>query len=125
VLAGSAAYAAGEALQWPCGLARKPLDAKAFYCTISAATLMGLALNFHILQKLTHITPIKALVYSAILNGVVAVPVMALIMIMVRNQKVMGRFTITSMWMTITGWLATIVMAGASIGMFLTWHEGG
>lgn len=123
VLAGSAAYALGEALQWPCGLARKPLDAKAFYCTISGATILGLALNFPIIQHFIHITPIKALVWSAIINGVVAVPIMAVIMFMVRNKKIMGGFVVHSPWLLITGWAATIAMAIASLGMFLTWKK--
>jgi NRAMP (natural resistance-associated macrophage protein)-like metal ion transporter len=123
VLAGSAAYALGEALQWPCGLARKPLDAKAFYFTISAATVLGLALNFPFVQKFIHLSPMRALVWSAIINGIVAVPVMVVIMIMTRNPRVMGKFVITSRWLRITGWLATAVMAIASAGMFLTWHQ--
>jgi NRAMP (natural resistance-associated macrophage protein)-like metal ion transporter len=123
VLAGSAAYAVGEALQWPCGLARKPLDAKAFYCTISGATILGLALNFPLVQHAIHITPIRALVWSAVINGVVAVPIMAVIMIMIRNPKIMGKFVVTSRWLRITGWITTAVMAIASVGMFLTWHS--
>jgi NRAMP (natural resistance-associated macrophage protein)-like metal ion transporter len=124
VLAGSAAYAMGEACQWPCGLARKPLDAKAFYCTISAATIIGLAINFPIVQRFIHITPIKALVWSAIINGIVAVPIMVVILFMVRDHKIMGRFTVRSKWLLITGWLATAMMAVAVAGMFLTWGKG-
>lgn len=123
VLAGSAAYAVGEALQWPCGLARKPLDAKAFYCTISGATILGLALNFPLVQRLVHLGPIKALVWSAVINGVVAVPIMGVIMVMVRNKKVMGKFIVTSHWLLAFGWITTAIMALATVGMFLTWHS--
>ncbi len=70
VLAGSAAYAIGEALRWPTGLTRKPMKAKAFNGTIMLATVIGAVLNF------TPINPIKALVWTAVINGIVAVPVM-------------------------------------------------
>jgi NRAMP (natural resistance-associated macrophage protein)-like metal ion transporter len=123
VLAGSAAYAIGEACKWPSGLARRPLDAKAFYGALAAATLIGLALNFPLVQRFIHITPLKALIVSAIINGVVAVPIMVVILFMVRSRKVMGRFTVTSKWLLITGWLATAMMAVAAGGMFLTWGK--
>src|SRR6185295_6099630 len=70
VLAGSAAYAIGEARKWPVGLARQPMEAKAFYATVAFATLIGMGLNF------TPLNPIRALYWSAVINGVVAVPVM-------------------------------------------------
>ena len=76
VLAGLAAYALGEARRWPVGLARKPKQGKAFYATIAVAMLGGAALNF------APINPIKALFWSAVINGVVAVPVMAVMMLM-------------------------------------------
>src|SRR5260370_31779248 len=75
VLAGSAAYALGEALGWSIGLSRRPLDAKAFYGTIAVATLIGVLINF------IDIDPIKALFWSAVLNGVVAVPLMVVMML--------------------------------------------
>ncbi|HEY5302156.1 MAG TPA: divalent metal cation transporter, partial [Acetobacteraceae bacterium] len=116
VLAGSAAYAVGEALQWPVGLARQPLRAKAFYGAIAAATTIGMVLNF------TPIDPIKALFWSAVINGVVAVPVMAMMMVMAVRTKVMGQFTL-SQPLRIMGWLATAVMAAAAVGMFATWGD--
>ncbi len=85
VLAGSAAYAVGEALQWRIGLDRRPREAKAFYATIAVATAIGAGLNF------TSIDPIKALFWCAVLNGIVAVPIMAVMMDMVRRRKIMGR----------------------------------
>jgi len=114
VLAGSAAYALGEALGWPTGLSRLPRDAKAFYCTIAAATLIGIFINF------LDIDPIKALFWSAVLNGVVAVPLMAVIMVMAMQPRVMGPFILPHPLWAI-GWLTTGVMAVAVIAMFATW----
>jgi NRAMP (natural resistance-associated macrophage protein)-like metal ion transporter len=114
VLAGSAAYAVGETFRWRVGLAQRPARAPAFYATIAAATLVGAGLNF------TSLDPIKALIWSAVINGVAAVPIMAMIMLMASRKAVMGDFTITK-WLTVLGWLATAVMAAAAIGMFATW----
>jgi NRAMP (natural resistance-associated macrophage protein)-like metal ion transporter len=114
VLAGSSAYALGEAFGWHVGLARKPLRAKAFYAAIAIATLVGAALNF------TPIDPIKALFWSAVINGVVAVPVMALMMHLSSHRAAMGDFQLHP-GLKITGWIATAVMAAAAIGLFLTW----
>jgi NRAMP (natural resistance-associated macrophage protein)-like metal ion transporter len=113
VLAGSAAYALGEAQEWRTGLARQPMKAKAFYATIVAATLAGIAISF------SPIDPIRALFWSAVINGVVAVPVMAMMMLITSNEKIMGEFTVTGV-RRIIGWLATAVMAAAAIGMAVT-----
>jgi NRAMP (natural resistance-associated macrophage protein)-like metal ion transporter len=113
VLAGSAAYALGEARKWPIGLARKPKEAKAFYLAIATATLIGILINF------SPINPIKALYWSAVINGIVAVPVMAIMMLMAVNAKVMGEFRIP-LAMRVIGWVATVVMALAVIGMAVT-----
>ena len=123
VLAGSAAYAVGEALKWPTGLDRKPLDAKGFYGVLIAATLLGLAINFPAIQHITHLTPVKALFWSAVINGVVAVPVMVVMMLMARDKRVMGQFTKVSKTLRVMGWIATAVMAAAAAGMFLTWKS--
>jgi Mn2+/Fe2+ NRAMP family transporter len=123
VLAGSAAYAVGEALKWPTGLDRKPLDAKGFYGVLVAATFLGLAINFPAVQRHTHLSPIKALFWAAVVNGVVAVPVMVVMMLMFRNKKIMGPFTQSSRILWIMGWIATAVMALAAAGMFLTWNQ--
>ena len=123
VLAGSAAYAVGEALKWPTGLDRKPLDAKGFYGVLTAATLLGLAINFPAVQSHTHLSPIKALFWAAVVNGVVAVPIMVVMMLMCHNKKVMGQFTRISKTLRLMGWLATAVMAAAAAGMFLTWKH--
>ncbi len=92
VLAGSAAYAVGEALKWPTGLDRKPLAAKGFYSVLAVATMLGLAMNFPVVQKYTHLTPIRALFWSAVINGIVAVPIMVVMMLMSDNPKAMGKF---------------------------------
>jgi NRAMP (natural resistance-associated macrophage protein)-like metal ion transporter len=110
VLAGSAAYAVGEALRWPTGLARAPKKAKAFYGTIAVATLVGVLLNF------SPIDPIQALFWSAVINGVVAVPIMAVMMLMASNPRVMGQFTIGQP-LKVLGWLSTVVMGLAAAGM--------
>jgi NRAMP (natural resistance-associated macrophage protein)-like metal ion transporter len=115
VLAGSAAYALAEALQWPAGLARLPLDAKAFYATIGVATALGALMN------ITPIDPIKALFWAAVLNGVCAVPLMGITMLMARNRRVMGYFTLP-VSLTIAGWFATAVMAAVVVAMFATWN---
>jgi NRAMP (natural resistance-associated macrophage protein)-like metal ion transporter len=116
VLAGSAAYALGEALGWRVGLAQKPGRAKAFYATIAVATLVGLAMSA------VRLDPVKALFWSAVVNGVVAVPLMAMIMLIAVRPAVMGQFVIGS-WLRGFGWVATAVMALAAIGMFATWGD--
>ncbi len=113
VLAGSAAYALGEARRWPVGLSRQPTQAKAFYGTIALATVVGAVAN------MLTISPIKALVWAAVLNAIASVPIMVLIMKMGMNPKVMGEFTI-SRRSRVTGWLATLVMAIASLGFIVS-----
>ena len=114
VLAGSAAYALGEAFGWPTGLSRLPRDAKAFYATIAVATLIGIFINF------VGLDPIKALFWAAVLNGIVAVPLMVVIMIMARQRRVMGAFIVPRP-LSAMGWLSTGVMAAAVAAMFATW----
>jgi NRAMP (natural resistance-associated macrophage protein)-like metal ion transporter len=107
VLAGSAAYALGEAGRWKVGLSRKPFEAKAFYATIALATLLGAVANT------VRIDPMKALVWAAVLNGIVAVPVMMMVMLLGVRADVMGKFRI-SMRLRVFGWIATAAMAAAS-----------
>lgn len=108
VLAGSAAYALGEARRWPVGLARKPLQAKAFYGAIVAATALGG------LGNAFAINPITALVWAAVINGIVAVPVMALLMLMSRNRRIVGKFGAPNgQWLL--GWAATVAMGVATL----------
>ena len=114
VLAGSGAYARGEALGWTTGLDRKAPEARAFYGTIAASTLIGVAMNF------VGIDPIRALFWSAVINGVVAVPLMAVIMLTAMRPDVMGRFVLPRpLWLM--GWACTGVMALAVGIMVATW----
>jgi NRAMP (natural resistance-associated macrophage protein)-like metal ion transporter len=112
VLAGSAAYAVAEVFRWPEGLDRLPREAKAFYGVIAAATMAGVALNF------TALDPVKALYWAAVVNGVLAAPLMAVMMLISTNGRVMGRLTLRP-WMVFGGWLATAVMALATIAFFV------
>ncbi|GEC16628.1 iron transporter [Nitrobacter winogradskyi] len=114
VLAGSAAYAIGEGLRWPVGLARKPKKAAAFYGVLALSAAIGILLNF------TPINPIQALYWSAVINGVLAVPVMVLLMAMARRHDVMGGFRVEGplYWL---GWLATVVMALGVVAMAIAW----
>ncbi len=113
VLAGSAAFALGEAMGWHVGLARKANRAKAFYGALVVAVGIGVVMNF------TPIDPIKALFWSAVINGVVAVPVMIMIMHLSTHRAAMGDFRLPRV-LSGMGWLATAVMALAAIGMFAT-----
>ena len=101
VLAGSAAYAIGEACKWPTGLSRRPSEAVAFYCTLAAAAVLGIGLT------LSPIDPIKALYWSAVINGIVAVPVMVIMMLMTAQPRIMGKFTVTG-WLRWLGWASTL-----------------
>jgi len=111
VLAGSAAYAVAEVFGWPEGLDRRPREAKAFYATIAIATMGGVALNF------TSLDPVKALYWSAVVNGVLAAPLMAVMMVIAMNRRIMGRLTLPPL-MAAIGWLATAIMALATIAFF-------
>jgi Mn2+/Fe2+ NRAMP family transporter len=104
VLAGSAAYAIGEARRWPVGLSRAPLEAKAFYGTIAAALLAGVAAN------LLGLDPLQALYGSAVLSGVVAAPVLAVMLRLACRPEVMGDLVI-SRGLRIGGWIAVVVVA--------------
>lgn len=112
VLAGSAAYGVSEMFGWTGGLSRRPREAKAFYATIALATAGGVALNF------TSIDPVKALYWSAVVNGVLAAPLMAVMMIMASDGRIMGRLT-SPRSMLVVGWFATAVMFLASIGFLV------
>jgi Mn2+/Fe2+ NRAMP family transporter len=112
VLAGSAAYAFGEAQGWKCGLENKPWEAVGFYSVIAAATLLGIGIGFSPLE------PIKALVWSAVINGFVAVPVMAAMMCVGSRRDQMGRFTVTPAVLAL-GWTTTSIMALAVLAMLV------
>jgi Mn2+/Fe2+ NRAMP family transporter len=111
VLASSAAYAVAEAFDWPEGLERRWFEAKRFYAIIALATLVGTGLDF------TPIDPMKALYWSAVINGVVAVPIMVGLMLLASNPAVMGKFT-SGRKTRCFGWGGVGVMAFA-VGMML------
>ncbi|HWA63630.1 MAG TPA: divalent metal cation transporter [Caulobacteraceae bacterium] len=113
VLAGSAAYAVAEARNWPHGLNRKLNEARGFYGIIAVATLGGVALVF------SGFDPIQALVWSAVINGVVAAPIRAVSMILVSRRDVMGQFA-APRWLRALGWAATAAMILAAVGMVVT-----
>lgn len=112
VLAGSAAYAAAEARGWRTGLERPLNEARPFYVVIAVAILLGVSVEF------TPLDPIKALVWSAVLNGVIVVPIMAAMMIMVSRPNLMGKF-VAARWQLLLGWTATAIMAAAVVMMFV------
>jgi len=114
VLAGSAAYAVTEVFEWRRGLDLQLLEAREFYTIIALATLGGVALDF------SPIDPIRALFWSAVVNGVIAVPIMVVMMLLADDAKVMGGFTVTR-HLKALGWLATGTMAAAVAAMFATW----
>ena len=103
--------AVGEARGWPVGLARPPKEAVAFYAVLALSAGLGIAIN------VTPLDPISALYWSAVINGVLAVPVMALLMMMARRKEIMGRYAVSGAlyWL---GWIATAFMLAGVIGMF-------
>ncbi len=116
VLAGSAAFAIGEARHWPVGLSRKPREASAFYSVLAAAAVFGVAIT------LAGIDPIKALYWSAVINGIVAVPVMAVMMLLTARPEVMGQFVVRGplRWLGLASTAAmALCVAGMAIGAFL------
>ncbi len=112
VLSGSIAYALAETRGWPFGLGHLPRKAKAFYATIALTTMIGALLNF------SPLNPIRALYWSAVINGVVAVPVMIIMMLLSRDKKVMGSFGISGTLRTV-GWIATLVMTAAAVVLLI------
>jgi NRAMP (natural resistance-associated macrophage protein)-like metal ion transporter len=110
VLAGSAAYAVAEAMNWGGGLDHTWQEARGFYTIVIACTIAGTLLDF------TRVDPIKALFYSAVINGVIAVPIMAMLVLLASNRKALGEFAIDGplRWF---GWLATLLMGIAVVLM--------
>ena len=112
VLAGSAAYAVAEGFRWPIGLGLPLAEARGFYAILTVATLLGVAID------LSGVDSIKMLLWAAVLNGVIAVPIMVVMMLLAVKPAVMGAFVIKRrLW--ILGWLATAVMAVAVIALFV------
>lgn len=116
VLTGSAAYAVAETFGWESGLDEKPRHAKKFYGVIAASTLTGVAIDF------LGINPISALFWTAVINGVVAPPLLVVVMLVSNNKHVMGKRT-NGRFTNIVGWLAAAIMFAAAIGVILTWND--
>jgi NRAMP (natural resistance-associated macrophage protein)-like metal ion transporter len=112
VLAGSAAYALAEAMSWKSGLEHRAQDARGFYAVIAVSVLAGLIIQY------SPISPMKALFWSAVINGIVAVPLMAVIILMASSTSVMGRFTSSRAIVTL-GWIATAIMGIAAAMMLI------
>ncbi|ANB72737.1 iron transporter [Paraburkholderia phytofirmans OLGA172] len=112
VLAGSGAYALSEVMGWKEGLERRVGDAQGFYGIIAVSVLAGLGIQY------SPISPMKALFWSAVINGLVAVPLMVVIIILVSKKSVMGAFT-ASRPLIILGWIATAIMGAAAVAMFI------
>ena len=110
VLAGSAAYAVGDTRGWKMSLDDKPWEAVGFYSVIGLAVVLGLAIDY------SGFDPMKALFWSAVVNGVIAVPLMVAMMVVVGSRKLMGQFT-AGIGLAGLGWLSTAVMAGATVAM--------
>jgi len=113
VLAGSSAYAIAGSFKWKNSLEHKPAEARGFYGVIAISTVIGVVLS------LSNVDPIKALFWSAVINGVISVPVMSIMMLMAAKAEVMGQFVI-SRRLKALGWLATAMMAIAVLAMFFT-----
>jgi Mn2+/Fe2+ NRAMP family transporter len=114
VLTGSSAYAIGEAFGWNCGLSEKFRTAPRFYGIIIASTLVGMLINF------LKIAPVTALFWTAVINGVLAPPLLVMIMLVSNNKKVMGK-RVNGRLTNIIGWSTAAIMSAAAIGMFATW----
>lgn len=112
VLAGSAAYAVAESFRWPIGLGLSLAEARGFYFILTIATLLGIAIDF------SGVDSIKMLLWAAEVNGVVAVPIMVVMMLLVAKPAVMGPF-VAPRRLRVLGWFATAVMAAAVIAMFI------
>jgi NRAMP (natural resistance-associated macrophage protein)-like metal ion transporter len=113
VLTGSSAYALSEAFGWKYGLDKKPRRAKQFYAIIVVITIIAMAINF------TGINPITALFWTAVLNGILAPPLLVLLMLIANNKKIMGK-RVNSLWLNVVGWLTVLIMGAAAIALFFT-----
>ena len=116
VLTGSAAYAVAETFGWQYGLDKKPQQAKPFYAIIVVATIVGMLINY------LGVNPIQALFWTAVINGFIAVPLLAVIMLIANNKKVMGK-RVNSRAQNAIGWLTVIIMAAAAVSLIFTWNQ--
>jgi NRAMP (natural resistance-associated macrophage protein)-like metal ion transporter len=115
VLTGSSAYAVAETFGWKYGLDTKPNEAKQFYAVIVVSTFIGMLINF------IGINPIDALFWTAVINGVLAPPLLVLIMLISNDKKIMGKNS-NGRFTNIVGWAAAVIMFAAAFGMFATWQ---
>ncbi|UVT16422.1 MAG: divalent metal cation transporter [Nitrospira sp.] len=113
ILTGSAAYALCEIFGWPCSLDAQPSQAKEFYLTLSACTLGALLIDF------VGINPMDALLWTAVINGLLAPPLLMLIVLIANNRAVMGEHT-GGVLPNVLGWLTTALMSAAAVGLVLT-----
>ncbi|HZS09034.1 MAG TPA: Nramp family divalent metal transporter [Blastocatellia bacterium] len=116
VLTGSAAYALAEAFGWQYGLDEKPESAKQFYAAIAISTAIGTLINF------IGINPIKALFWTAVINGFLSPPLLVVIMLVANNREAMGDRT-NGIWMNVLGWATAVVMFAAAIASVLSWWK--
>ena len=116
VLTSSSAYAVSETFGWTCSLDEKPRHAKRFYSVIAVSTLIGLLVNY------SGINPITALFWTAVINGVIAPPLLIVVLFVSNNKRVVGDRT-NGVWTNVVGWLAAVIMVAAAIGMLLTWNS--
>ena len=114
VLAGSSAYAISEAAQWRESLGEKPSLAREFYIVIVAGLLLGLGLDY------AGFNAVSMLFWSAVVNGVLAPPLVVIVILLTGSEKVMGDRR-NSLWLTVLGWITVVLMTGAGIAMFATW----
>ena len=115
VLAGSSAYAISEAAQWRGSLAEKPGLARGFYAVIAAGLLLGLGLDY------AGFNAVSMLFWSAVLNGVLAPPLVVIVVLLTGSESVMGDRR-NPWWLTVLGWITVAVMTGAGVAMFATWN---
>jgi len=116
VLSGSSAYAVAETFGWECSLAHKPHEAKHFYVIIALSTFIGLLINF------LGINPMAALFWTAVINGLIAPPLLVIVMLVSNNRKIMGNKA-NGRGANVFGWATTLLMFAAAIGMILTWNQ--
>lgn len=116
ILTGSAAYAVSQMFGWKYGLDRRPERAPQFYGVIAASTLVGMLINF------VGINPMQALFWTAVVNGFLAPPLLVVIMLISCNREIMGK-RVNSPLLNVLGWLTTVVMFAAAVGMILTWGK--
>jgi NRAMP (natural resistance-associated macrophage protein)-like metal ion transporter len=114
VLTGSSAYAVSETFGWKCSLDEKPRHARRFYTVIAVSTLVGLLVNF------VGVSPIAALFWTAVINGVVAPPLLVVVMLVSNNKSILGA-RVNGTWTNVIGWAATSIMFVTATVMFLTW----